>query len=49
LEGETYQALVRRRIEENERAFAVAVEEGEQTRLTGTVDGVNGSAFLAGA
>lgn len=31
LEGETYQALVRRRMEENERAFAVVVEEGEQT------------------
>ncbi|KAG1905338.1 NUDIX hydrolase domain-like protein [Suillus fuscotomentosus] len=31
LEGETYQALVRRRMEENERAFAVAVEEGGQT------------------
>ncbi|KIK34716.1 hypothetical protein CY34DRAFT_97456, partial [Suillus luteus UH-Slu-Lm8-n1] len=31
LEGGTYQALVRRRMEENERAFAVAVEKGEQT------------------
>ncbi|KAG2060781.1 hypothetical protein BDR06DRAFT_871606 [Suillus hirtellus] len=30
-EGETYQALVRRRMEENERAFAVAVKEGGQT------------------
>ncbi|KAG1821529.1 NUDIX hydrolase domain-like protein [Suillus subaureus] len=52
LEGETYRALVRRRMEENERAFAVAVEEGEQARLTGKVDGgirANGSAFLAGA
>lgn len=52
LEGETYQALVRRRMEENERAFAVAVEESEQIRLTGKVDGgvgANGSAFLAGA
>lgn len=49
LEGETYQALVRRRMEENERGFAVAVEDGEQTRLTGTADEVNGSAFLAGA
>lgn len=29
LEGGTYQALVRRRMEENERAFAVAVEKGE--------------------
>ncbi|KAG1740396.1 NUDIX hydrolase domain-like protein, partial [Suillus occidentalis] len=31
LEGGSYQALVRRRMEENERAFAVAVEKGEQT------------------
>jgi hypothetical protein len=31
LEGGTYQALVKRRMEENERAFTVAVEKGEQT------------------
>lgn len=48
LEGETYRALVRKRMEENEKAFAV-VKEGEQTRLTGKVDGENGSTFLTGA
>jgi hypothetical protein len=47
LEGETYRALVRRRMEENERAFAVAVEKDEQMRLTERADGANGSAFLA--
>lgn len=47
LEGETYRALVRRRMEENERAFAVAVEKDEQMRLTEKADGANGSAFLA--
>ncbi|KAG2076615.1 hypothetical protein BDR04DRAFT_1149064 [Suillus decipiens] len=46
LEGETYRALVRKRMEENEKAFAVVKE---QTRLTGKVDGENGSAFLTGA
>ncbi|KAG2030434.1 NUDIX hydrolase domain-like protein [Suillus americanus] len=52
LEGETYRALVRSRMEENEKAFMVAVEEGERARSTGNVDGgvgANGSAFLAGA
>jgi len=47
LEGETYRALVRRRMEENERAFAVAVEKDEQMRLTERADEANGSAFLA--
>jgi hypothetical protein len=34
-------------MEENERAFAVAVEKDEQMRLTERADGANGSAFLA--
>ncbi|KAG2146062.1 NUDIX hydrolase domain-like protein, partial [Suillus bovinus] len=46
-EGGAYQALVRRRVEENERAFEIAVEEGKQTRLTAKADGATGSAFLA--
>ncbi|KAG1750236.1 hypothetical protein EDB19DRAFT_1679191 [Suillus lakei] len=51
LEGETYRALVRRRMEENEKA-AAALEQGEQIRLNRKADGgvgANGSAFLAGA
>lgn len=47
-EGEAYRAVVRRRMEENERAFA-ALKEGERMKLTGKADGgvgANGSTFL---